>query len=148
MKRLLPPTLVAILLLLMTILKFWLPLGAFLPDQTADILGASVTLTGLAVLLGAAYQFSKAQTNINTFKEPTVLVENGLFKYTRNPMYLGFFLITVGAALLINDLTSLIGPLIFFSAAHFWYIPYEEKTAARIFGPSYDAYKARVRRWI
>ncbi|WP_425087710.1 hypothetical protein [Stappia sp.] len=63
-------------------------------------------------------------------------------------MYLGFTLTLAGAALLLNTVSALIGPLVFFAVANLWYIPREERIADKLFGEPYRAYRARVRRWL
>ncbi len=52
--------------------------------------GIALALIGTALTIGAAGQFSRRKTNINTFLKPDQLVTDGLFQYSRNPMYLGF----------------------------------------------------------
>ena len=148
MKKLLPPVLVALLILVIYGLSLLAPLGPIMTEGLAFIIGLIIIFTGLALLLSAAALFAKARTNINTFKDPGTLVEAGPFRFTRNPMYLGFFLITLGVAIMMNEIAGLIGPVIFFLAANFWYIPFEEKAAAKMFGPAYEDYKSRVRRWL
>lgn len=148
MQKLLPPTLVGLLCLAMTGLAIIKPLGPIMNETTALIIGVIIITCGAGLMLWAAYLFASKETNINTFKDPVTLVVNGPFKFTRNPMYLGFFLITLGVAIMMNEITGLIAPLIFFLAAQYWYIPFEEKAAAKIFGKPYEDYKSRVRRWL
>ena len=103
---------------------------------------------GLALLVGGRLQFQRADAEIMTFNQPRNLVTNGLYRVTRNPMYLGFFLLLVGIALYLNFWAALAAPVIFFAVANWWYIPAEEKAAAATFGEPYLAYKGTVRRWI
>ncbi|MDF3029106.1 MAG: Isoprenylcysteine carboxyl methyltransferase family protein [Fluviicola sp.] len=88
-------------------------------------------------------------TEIHTFKTPQKLVTHGLFKYSRNPIYLGFVIALFGVWILLSgNLFSLFGVMFFFLIANFGYIPYEEKQMETIFGQEYLAYKNKVRRWI
>lgn len=103
---------------------------------------------GLVVLIWARVQFKKASAEIHTFRSPHVLVTDGIFRFSRNPMYLGFFLLLLAAAFYVNAWYALLAPLAFFVAATFWYIPYEERTLRASFGSTYDDYARRVRRWI
>ena len=88
------------------------------------------------------------ETEINTFKPPKRLVTDGLFRYSRNPIYLGFTLALLGWAIVLGNLAALDGVLLFFLAAHFWYIPFEEKAMKKEFGTVYEQYKKQVRRWL
>jgi len=103
---------------------------------------------GCLFLIGARLQFKKEKSEIMTFNQPQNLVTKGLFRISRNPMYLGFLLLLIAFALYINIWLGLIAPLIFFTVANYWYIPYEEKAAVEVFGDSYRNYKEKVRKWI
>ena len=83
-----------------------------------------------------------------TFDTPRNLVTTGLFAWSRNPMYLGFTLVLLAAALAVNMWLALLGPLAFFLAAQFWYVPFEERAARETFGVAYEIYAARTRRWV
>ncbi|WP_275557288.1 isoprenylcysteine carboxylmethyltransferase family protein [Pseudoalteromonas sp. J010] len=83
------------------------------------------------------------------FDEPTVLVASGIYKYTRNPMYLGFTIAIFGFAILLGgSLSSLLLTAAFFLITDRWYIPYEERMMHAKFGREYEAYCRKVRRWI
>ena len=72
----------------------------------------------------------------------------GLFARSRNPMYLGFTLLLLAAALAANLWLALAAPLAFFLAAAFWYVPAEERAVRAAFGEAYEIYAERTRRWI
>ena len=148
MKWLLPPVLVALSLILMVVLFEQAPMGPIFENSFFSTLGLPLIAIGVVTVLSVAYKFKQVDTNINTFNQPEKLITDGLFKYSRNPIYLSFLILLIGAAFFINDLTSLIGPAIFFLAANFWYIPYEEKAAEEAFGQAYLDYKNKVRRWL
>ena len=82
------------------------------------------------------------------FKEADKLVTQGPFRYSRNPMYLGLGLVLTGTWLLLGALSCVLGVLIFLVVADCWYIRSEERMLQRKFGPAFDAYRARTRRWI
>ena len=63
-------------------------------------------------------------------------------------MYLGFMLALVGAALILETAAVWIGPVAFFAAANWWYIPFEERRMSVVFGGDYTRYQLRVRRWV
>ena len=147
MKWLLPPILVGMCLIAMLVLAAIAPLSIILP-VSVWWLGLGVMLTGILLLMSAAGLFRKVETNINTFRNPDKLVTTGPFSVSRNPMYLGFSLLLLGVALLLNTLSALLITGLFVAAANFWYIPFEEAAAEQQFGQAYLDYKEKVRRWL
>lgn len=111
-------------------------------------LGIAVGIAGAALTMSGAGLFSRLGTNIHTFNDPDLLVEAGPFRWTRNPMYLGFTLLLTGVALLLDSVLAFIGPAAFLVAADRWYIPFEERRLRATFGPAYAEYASRVHRWI
>ena len=103
---------------------------------------------GLSLNLGGAGLFARLGTNIKTFNDPGRLVDTGLFRVTRNPMYLGFFAMLCGVALALGVASAWIGPVLFFMAAQLWYIPFEERRMHETFGGYYIEYQRRVPRWV
>jgi protein-S-isoprenylcysteine O-methyltransferase Ste14 len=85
---------------------------------------------------------------VNTFSNPDQLVTDGLYRFSRNPMYLGFALVLIGVWLLLGRLTPLMGVLLFVLVADRWYIAYEECRLVETFGQAFTAYKAHTRRWL
>lgn len=100
------------------------------------------------MMMAANGQFQRMGTNVKTFNEPGKLITDGWFRFTRNPMYLGFLLILLGAWLLFGTATPVVGPLAFGIIANFWYVPFEERAMQAKFGAAYLAYQQRVRRWL
>ena len=81
------------------------------------------------------------------FAPPSRLVTAGPYRFVRNPMYVGVGSILVGAAVFYESPPLLGYAGLFFLAGHLFVIGYEEPTLRRTFGPEYEAYCARVRRW-
>ena len=120
----------------------------FLPRKVAAILG--VTLIGASVgLVSRAFQrMRRAGTNVNPTEPATVLVMEGPFKFTRNPLYLSLTLFYAGVATLVNALWAmLLLPIVLF-VVNREVIEREERYLERKFGEQYMKYKGRVRRWI
>jgi len=92
--------------------------------------------------------FDKTDTEIHTFKRPRKLVTSGLFKISRNPIYLGFTISLLGVWVLLGTILPIVGCLIFIIVTNKYYIPYEENAMEKIFGTAYIDYKSKVRRWI
>jgi protein-S-isoprenylcysteine O-methyltransferase Ste14 len=147
MKFLIPPLLAAICLALMFLLRWAWPITVFLtPPWT--YLGFVLLTAGLALPVAGSRHFKKAGTTHKPFHEAKKLVTTGIYRYTRNPMYLGLTLLLTGACLLLAALSTLIPLLFFIAAADRWYIRGEEKMLAKKFGQQFQEYKARTRRWI
>lgn len=144
--RLLPPQLVLLLIVAMIATRLIPWLGLF--TWPWNLLGLPVLLAGVFVNLTNAVRFEREQTNIVTFEDPTLLLTDGWFAWTRNPMYLGFALILAGAAVLVGGLAAWLGPVTFVALSNWWYIPFEERRLAATFGTAYDSYRGRVRRWL
>lgn len=147
MRWLIPPYLWVACLLAVGVVAWAAPEGGlFAPPWRW--LGVPLVAGGLWLLLTASSVFKKRETNIHTFKDPDVLVTEGAFAYSRNPMYLGFLLVLAGAGVLASTAWALFPAVVFFLAAQFWYIPFEERSALARFGDSYLSYRQRVRRWL
>jgi protein-S-isoprenylcysteine O-methyltransferase Ste14 len=145
--RLLPPKLVLILLAGMVALWVLVP-GPVLIAFPYTLVGAVIAAAGLLVALAGARLFGRVGTNIRTFNEPGVLVTSGVFRWSRNPMYLGFVLLLLGTAMLLGTATPFFGPALFALVADRWYIAFEERAMQQKFGADYAAYRSRTRRWI
>ena len=81
------------------------------------------------------------------FDPPRRLVIRGPYRFVRNPMYMGAGTALAGAALFYRSPTLLAYVAIFLLVAHLFVLLYEEPTLRRTFGPEYEAYCHRVRRW-
>jgi len=115
------------------------------------VFGAAVLVTiGAAVAIGGVMSFRRARTTVNPLKPETsaALVSTGVYSFTRNPMYLGMALALLAWAVYLSSIWSLLGPLLFaLYITRFQIVP-EERVLDRLFGASFAAYKARVRRWL
>jgi len=107
------------------------------------IVGLFINIQGTRVLQGALRK--SGTTDIEDLK---VLVTEGAFRYSRNPMYLGGIFLGFGLAILLGSLVAFVFPAIFFLLLHFLFIPQEEDHLKTIFGKEYLDYMKRVRKWI
>lgn len=113
-------------------------------------------LSGLFVALGAAVclagvmAFRAAQTTVDPMHPAAAssLVQGGIYRLTRNPMYLGFLLMLLGWAVYIATLSALIVLPVFAGYLTVFQIRPEERALRARFGPAFDTYMAQVRRWI
>jgi protein-S-isoprenylcysteine O-methyltransferase Ste14 len=109
-----------------------------------------IALIGGCVSLAGVISFRRMKTTINPTKpeRASLLVICGVFKITRNPMYLGIMLALVAWAIFLSSPWALLGPLAFALYINRFQIAPEERALDVLFGSEYAAYKARVRRWI
>jgi protein-S-isoprenylcysteine O-methyltransferase Ste14 len=77
-----------------------------------------------------------------------VLVQDGLFAFSRNPMYLGMVLVVLGVATLLRGAVPFVVPVVLAVLLYLRFIRFEERALEQTFGDDYRAYKARVRRWL
>lgn len=120
----------------------------FLPRKVASILGATLIGTSVALVSQAFQRMRRAGTNVNPTEPATVLVTEGPFNYTRNPLYLSMTLFYAGVSILVNALWAmLLLPAVLF-VINRGVIYREERYLERKFGEQYKQYKERVRRWL
>jgi protein-S-isoprenylcysteine O-methyltransferase Ste14 len=110
--------------------------------------GGVFTLLGIVLILWAAGLFRRAGTNIRPREPANSLVLTGLYRKTRNPMYLGMTLLYFGLALLLHSLVALLLLIVVLVIIQTQVIAREERYLEARFGDDYRAYKKRVRRWI
>lgn len=145
--RFLPTHYVLLSILSMLALHFLLPLRTIIP-QPWNLTGLIPLIAGIIINLAADRDFHKAGTTVKPYEEPSTLLTQSVFQFTRNPMYLGFGLIMIGIALLIRTLTPWFVIPVFVVLMDRVFIRVEEQMLEARFGATWLAYKAKVRRWI
>lgn len=110
--------------------------------------GAVPILFGVLLVLIAAGLFRRRKTTINPFGEPSMVVQDGFYRFSRNPMYLGMLLVLVGIGVWLGNVMSLLLAPAFVVIMTRWYIVREERLLDARFGEQYRAYRRRVRRWL
>lgn len=144
---LLPPVHLVICLLLMLLLDYRFPLLEFgLPY--ARPAGIVILLSGLGLIMVCASLFSRAETPVIPFEQSTRLLTGGIYRYSRNPIYLGMLIILVGAAIALDSLTPLFVIPVFYLIIQYGYVLHEEVFLEQIFGDEYIRYCRQVRRWL
>ena len=111
-------------------------------------LGLAVIAGGVAIAVAAGRLFTKAGTAVRPDKRTKVIVDTGIFAYTRNPMYLGMILVLEGLGLAMNSFWFWLAVPIAGFALVKLAIEREERYLTAKFGAVYTDYQARVRRWI
>ena len=109
-----------------------------------------IALCGGALALAGSIAFKRASTTVNPLRpaNTTSLVTSGIYRYTRNPMYLGLLLVLVGWAVHLSSVLALPGPVVFVLYMRRFQIEPEERVLAAKFGKSYSDYTSQVRRWL
>lgn len=103
---------------------------------------------GLGINLLADAALRKAKTPVKPHLKPQTLVTWGIFRVTRNPMYLGFVFVVFGVALLLGTVTPFLALPAFAGLLDRTFIRYEERVLAETFGGRWNEYQDRVRRWL
>jgi protein-S-isoprenylcysteine O-methyltransferase Ste14 len=107
-------------------------------------------LAGVAVCLCGAWAFRQARTTVNPMQpsKASTLVCNGIYRYSRNPMYLGFYMALIGWGSLLGHYLFWVVLLLFQAyLTRFQIVPEERALTAR-FGDSFVQYTQQVRRWV
>jgi protein-S-isoprenylcysteine O-methyltransferase Ste14 len=126
-----------------------MPMRIVVDQSTAlGVIGTTLVIGGTLLFLWAIVVMAKARTGIMFEQPATALMGRGPYAWSRNPQYVAFAAIYCGAALVMNTLWPFgLLPLVLF-AVFMGVIAAEEQYLQATFGPAYDAYCRRVRRWI
>ncbi|MBB3106020.1 protein-S-isoprenylcysteine O-methyltransferase Ste14 [Psychrobacter luti] len=116
----------------------------------STVLAVSLGVIGMSLGVMGVTQFRKAQTTPNpqALEKVSSLVTNGIYRYSRNPMYLGLVLILLGWAFYLSHFLAFVLLPVFILYMTRFQIQPEEQVMARKFGKTYQAYLNKVRRWI
>lgn len=146
----LPPPLVAILFgVLMWLLARWVP-GIDVTAGWRLTFASLVLAAGIAVCLSGVLSFRHAGTTVNPLQPETAssLVSSGIYRHTRNPMYLGFAIALVAWSIYLASPIALLGVAGFVLYMNRFQIGPEERALATLFGDAFSTYRGRVRRWL
>jgi protein-S-isoprenylcysteine O-methyltransferase Ste14 len=110
----------------------------------------SLAVIGVLTCLAGVVSFQRAGTTVNPMKpdSSSSLIVAGIYKYTRNPMYLGFVLVLLGWAAFLSNLAAIALVAAFVVYIDRFQIRPEERALASLFPHQYPAYLATVRRWV
>lgn len=143
----LPPVIFLAAIAAVFALDRFVPVVHWVPDEWR-FAGAVPLVLGLGLSAWASQLFHRLGTAIKPADTPTVLVRQGPFRVSRNPMYLGLAVMLVGLAWALGSATPWVIPPIFVALIHYRFVRYEERRMEAQFGADYLAYKDKVRRWI
>ncbi len=141
-----PPVWLAGFLFLALAIGYGLPAGGF--GAWARVMGPALVGAGFALMALAAFAMLRHRTTIVPHRVPDALVTDGVFSFSRNPIYLGDALVLAGVILRLDAVLAL--PLIplFVWVLRRRFIDPEEARLRAAFGDEFDAYTQRTRRWL
>ena len=142
-----PPVVVGIVAGLMAWQAWMLPLAPF-GRQAAAAIG--VALASGALALAAAWSFRRVGTTVNPMhpERASSLVTTGVFRWSRNPIYVADTLLLAAWGLWLGDGASFAGMPLFMAYVTRFQVVAEERVLAARFGEAYREYLKRVRRWL
>lgn len=147
--RIPPPLVAALAGALMWAIAWALP-GWRIDIPAAAWIGGALAAIGLLVEASGVFEFLRTRTTVNPMKpeRASALVTGGVYRWTRNPMYLGWLPILTGWAVYLRHPLTLVVALVFvLYMTRFQIIP-EERVLEAKFGEAFRAYRRRVRRWL
>lgn len=147
--RLPPPVLALLIALAMLAVAWFRPPGAVDPAIRYGLAGVLVAAS-IALGAPAVVRFRSAGTTLSpvSIDQASVLVTDGVYRYSRNPMYMSWAVVLAGLSAGLGVPLTALGPLAFVAfITRFQIIPEERAMLAR-FGPAYESYRSRVRRWL
>jgi protein-S-isoprenylcysteine O-methyltransferase Ste14 len=126
----------------------WLAAGFNLEIEVRRGIALTLIIAGLLLDGMAAGLFRRRGTAVEPWKPSTVLINEGPYRFSRNPIYLGFALMQVGIGLWSDRLAVLLMVIPAIIATNNWVIAREEAYLTRKFGEPYERYLTQVRRWL
>jgi len=126
-----------------------LRIGSKIQIGSLSYLAFPLWIIGVLTLVWCFWDFvQKGKGTPAPIEPPKELVVSGLYKYIRNPMYVGVLLVIIGHFLWFGYWNLLIYAIVVFFGFHTFVTYYEEPTLKRKFGAAYEEYRKRVPRWI
>lgn len=118
-------------------------------DAPANRAGWILVVAGAVIIATAMLQFQRAHTTVNPLQpaRASALVQSGIFRYSRNPMYLGLAIVLCGWATVLGSPGPWLVVPVFVVLLTRLQIKPEEEVLTRLFGSAYTEYCARVGRW-
>lgn len=144
-----PPVVMLVVGMLMWLLFFLFPV--FTVPWLGNLwIAIIISMAGLVIGMLGVITFHRAGTTSNPGKsaQVSVLVTSGIYRLTRNPMYIGVLFLLIAWGIYLGNILALIGAFIFVLYINRYQIRPEERLLERQFGDAFVAYKAKVRRWI
>ena len=147
-KNKIPPTILTLLFLIFNYILSFNFLKIDIPYKY--FFTTLLLILGLYIIIRSSRLFAQAKTSIDPLRpfKSTSLITNDIYKYSRNPMYFGYLLILLSSSVYLGNVISIIIIPLFIFIINFIQIKPEEEALKDLFGPNYDEYLLKVRRWI
>ena len=145
-----PPVLLTLLFaLLIWLTSLWSP-AMVLHEQARLVFTVILVSLGVLIAISGVVSFRRAKTTVNPTRPDTSssLVTTGIYKLTRNPMYLGLLIMLVAWSTFLSNFYGLVLCLVYVLYLNRFQIQPEERAMQSSFGVDYSDYKTRVRRWL
>jgi protein-S-isoprenylcysteine O-methyltransferase Ste14 len=146
-RGILPPAYLLAALIINIALHFSLPVMILIATPW-NSLGVVPLTVGVVMNVMADRKFHRAGITIKPLEIPSRLVTDGIFRISRNPMYLGFVLIVAGESILFGSLMPLIATVLFATLLDRKFVAPEERMLAERFGNEWRTYAATKPRWL
>ena len=119
-----------------------------LPNQ--NLISFIILLVGVIILINPILKFIKSKTTIDPikFKKVNKLITSGIYRYSRNPMYLGLLILVTSTSIFYLNIFTITTPVFFYFWINRFQIKREEIFLTKKFGKEYLLYKTKTRRWI
>ncbi len=142
-----PPVIFGVALLTGIVIDVVYPLPT-IPTGIQLGIGIAIVISGILLIHGSMTSIDRAGTTYDPYSVSTVLVTTGIYRYTRNPGYLGLAVIQFGLAVMIDSIWIVLTTVIAIAVVNQFVIKLEEEKLGRSFGQEYQNYIKQVRRWI
>ena len=142
-----PPRIAMALLIFATVFHASFPAQSSYLYSSA-FLSVALVSAGFAVMMLAWWQFKERKVAICPTADTDYLITDGIYRLTRNPMYLGMVTMLGGVAVFFGTLPFYAVTIVYFILIDRWFCPYEEEKLLATFERDYDAYRSKVRRWV
>jgi len=146
-KKIMPTVYLLVAMVLCIFLHFLIPIVYIMPVPW-NLLGFIPLILGIWINISADRAFKLAETTVKPFEESRILIQDGVFRWSRNPMYLGFVGILLGMSMLLRSLSPYIVIVVFIILIDLVFIRVEEEILEVKFVEEWKAYRSKVRRWI
>ena len=142
-----PPIVALMFILIAYALGRFIPLSFAVP-ALLRYAGLALSFAGFVLGVGAFIEFRKAHTTLDPHGSAKQLVTSGIYRFTRNPIYLGFLLMVIGLPLNSGLYWGIVLGPFYLLVMNRLIIRHEEAYLERKFGNTYNSYLSRVRRWV
>ena len=142
-----PPVLTVIFIVIAYLAKRTIPLP-FVVSSVVENIGFALVVIGFLFGVAALLAFRKARTTVNPHGSVSSIVTSGVYRFTRNPIYLGFLLMLIGLPLNSGTYWGILLAPVFVMSMNRLVIEKEEAYLEEKFRDVYAGYKSRVRRWL